>query len=387
MLAHPALERGVADLELVGVQHHDIGRREHLHLDPGDTGEGRLVEVGGEVQLIACRPDLFGQAEFIAGRTRRHGLRLPTMFSAAAGSGGACHHGPVACPPMDPDKPLFPRPPAATRVLCIGTALVDLLVHASMESVAALGLNAGAMTLIDDARAVVAIREALGVERLVSGGTVANTAAGLAALGAHPSYLGAVAAATSLGEAPSPPTSRRPECGRSSEFAAVAGEMGPGPATLVVTPDQERDDGDEPRRLGLRCTPDSSPTRTLHRRRQRSPTTSTATSSIFTPQRFIETILSRPPRGTRVASFRPRRPPPSAATARRCLPSSLAGRPALRQRGGGTALSGADPAGCPRLPRRRAASVVTRGAEGAVVGARRRARSRSRRCRSPRFAT
>ncbi|HVB05939.1 MAG TPA: adenosine kinase [Acidimicrobiales bacterium] len=138
---------------------------------------------------------------------------------------------------MDQETPLFP--PAAARphdVLCVGTALVDLLAHASVEAVAALGLNPGGMTLVDD-QAATAIRAALGIERAVSGGTVANTAAGIAALGGSPAYLGAVGAdelgarfATDLEEA-----------GVRAVLEVREGQgSGSGACHVIVTPDAQR---------------------------------------------------------------------------------------------------------------------------------------------------
>ncbi len=162
------------------------------------------------------------------------------MFSAAAWAPAVPYRGPVACPPMDSDKPLFPAASRRHEVLCIGTALVDLLVHASMESVAALGLNAGAMTLIDDAEAV-AIRESLGVERLVSGrGPSANTAAGLRRPPRRPPELPRRRRSRRARRALRP----RPRGGRSAGGPRVRHRRGGrdrgASHHVIVTPDQER---------------------------------------------------------------------------------------------------------------------------------------------------
>ncbi|HUY07746.1 MAG TPA: adenosine kinase [Acidimicrobiales bacterium] len=77
-------------------------------------------------------------------------------------------------------------------VVCVGTALIDHLSFADLSTVAELGLAAGTMTLIDDETAMRA-RTTLGAAKLVSGGTVANTAAGIASFTGRPAFVGAVA--------------------------------------------------------------------------------------------------------------------------------------------------------------------------------------------------
>jgi sugar/nucleoside kinase (ribokinase family) len=84
------------------------------------------------------------------------------------------------------------RPEKAHDLCCIGTALIDYVSTADLEVVASLGIEPGAMTLIDGATATT-IRSALGEGRLVPGGTVANTAAGVASLGGSPIFVGAIA--------------------------------------------------------------------------------------------------------------------------------------------------------------------------------------------------
>jgi sugar/nucleoside kinase (ribokinase family) len=82
--------------------------------------------------------------------------------------------------------------PDELDVCGIGSALVDVLVEASLEQVTDCGLVKGSMQLMDlaDADAVHA-RVPGGIER--SGGSVANTAAGLASLGARAGFIGKVA--------------------------------------------------------------------------------------------------------------------------------------------------------------------------------------------------
>jgi sugar/nucleoside kinase (ribokinase family) len=123
-------------------------------------------------------------------------------------------------------------------VLCIGTALVDQLSHASLECVADLGLHPGTMTLVEGADAA-KIHAGLNVERAVSGGTVANTAVGVAALGGRPAYLGAVAD-DDLGER------YASDLESAGVFAALErpsppdATTGTGACYVIVTPDAER---------------------------------------------------------------------------------------------------------------------------------------------------
>jgi sugar/nucleoside kinase (ribokinase family) len=117
----------------------------------------------------------------------------------------------------------------------IGSALVDVLVETTPEAVEAWGLVKGSMQLVDEAEAA-RIHAAIpgGLER--SGGSVANTVAGLAALGGRSGFIGRLAddrlgdvfAADmkSLGVA----FGRRP----------VSGEGGTGRCLILVTPDADR---------------------------------------------------------------------------------------------------------------------------------------------------
>jgi len=76
-------------------------------------------------------------------------------------------------------------------VLGIGNALVDVLSNEEEDFVERLGLNRGAMTLIDESRAH-ELYDAMGPAREISGGSVANTMVGLASFGARAAYLGKV---------------------------------------------------------------------------------------------------------------------------------------------------------------------------------------------------
>jgi sugar/nucleoside kinase (ribokinase family) len=73
----------------------------------------------------------------------------------------------------------------------IGNAIVDVLAHADDNTLAALGLAKGVMTLIDAERAD-AIYAGMGPAVECSGGSAANTIAGIAALGGKAAYIGKV---------------------------------------------------------------------------------------------------------------------------------------------------------------------------------------------------
>lgn len=75
--------------------------------------------------------------------------------------------------------------PAPVDVLAIGNALVDVLAPASPDFLEAQNIPKGGMRLIgaDEAET---LYTAMGPAREVSGGSAANTVAGMAALGAKP---------------------------------------------------------------------------------------------------------------------------------------------------------------------------------------------------------
>jgi sugar/nucleoside kinase (ribokinase family) len=88
--------------------------------------------------------------------------------------------------------------PELYDVAAIGNAIVDVITPASDDFLDDEGLAKGAMTLIDDARAEDLYgRMAPGIE--ASGGSAANTVAGVASLGGRAAYIGKVAKDT-LGE-------------------------------------------------------------------------------------------------------------------------------------------------------------------------------------------
>jgi len=83
-------------------------------------------------------------------------------------------------------------PPTRLDVVCVGNALVDVLASATDQDLADLGLVKGTMALVDHERSA-AIYERMGATTEASGGSAANTAAGVAALGGRAAFLGRVA--------------------------------------------------------------------------------------------------------------------------------------------------------------------------------------------------
>jgi sugar/nucleoside kinase (ribokinase family) len=77
-------------------------------------------------------------------------------------------------------------------VIAVGNAIVDVMAPSSDEAIERLGLVRGGMTLVDTERAR-ELYEAMGPAREISGGSAANTLAGLAALGARCAFIGQVA--------------------------------------------------------------------------------------------------------------------------------------------------------------------------------------------------
>lgn len=77
-------------------------------------------------------------------------------------------------------------------VIAIGNAIVDVMAPCQDELIEELGLNRGGMTLVDTARAE-ELYAAMGPAKEISGGSAANTLAGMAALGAQCAFIGQVA--------------------------------------------------------------------------------------------------------------------------------------------------------------------------------------------------
>jgi sugar/nucleoside kinase (ribokinase family) len=77
-------------------------------------------------------------------------------------------------------------------LVAIGSPLLDVLETVTEATLEQVGLVKGSMTLIDLATAT-SVQGALQAPRFVSGGSVANTAAGMAELGGRAGFIGAVA--------------------------------------------------------------------------------------------------------------------------------------------------------------------------------------------------
>jgi sugar/nucleoside kinase (ribokinase family) len=120
-------------------------------------------------------------------------------------------------------------------VLGIGNAIVDVMAHVEEDFLVSQSMRKGAMTLIDERRAE-GIYDSMGPAVQISGGSAANTIAGVASFGGRAAFIGKV---------------RDDEFGRifshDIRAAGVAFDTPPaseGPATarsyILVTPDGER---------------------------------------------------------------------------------------------------------------------------------------------------
>jgi len=120
-------------------------------------------------------------------------------------------------------------------VIGIGNAIVDVLAHADDEFLAAEGLTKGTMTLID-AEEAKRLYQKIGPAVESSGGSAANTIAGLASLGGQGAFIGKVHD-DQLGE-----VFRHDIRALGVAFDTVANDSGPPTATsmILVTPDAQR---------------------------------------------------------------------------------------------------------------------------------------------------
>ena len=80
---------------------------------------------------------------------------------------------------------------ATFDVVGIGNAIVDVIARAEDDFLVAHGLHKGGMTLIDETKSS-ALYEAMGSATIMSGGSAANTMAGLASLGGRAAFIGKV---------------------------------------------------------------------------------------------------------------------------------------------------------------------------------------------------
>jgi sugar/nucleoside kinase (ribokinase family) len=125
--------------------------------------------------------------------------------------------------------------PAAYDVLGIGNAIVDVIARTEDDFLVKQGMNKGAMTLIDEPRAE-AIYAAMGPATEISGGSAANTIAGVASFSARAAFVGKVKDDT-LGKA-----FAHDIRATGVAFATPAAADGPSTARsyILVTPDGER---------------------------------------------------------------------------------------------------------------------------------------------------
>src|SRR5689334_12204230 len=81
--------------------------------------------------------------------------------------------------------------PAAYDVLGIGNAIVDVIARTEDDFLVKHAMNKGTMALIDEPRAE-AIYASMGPAMEISGGSAANTIAGVASFGARAAFIGKV---------------------------------------------------------------------------------------------------------------------------------------------------------------------------------------------------
>lgn len=126
-------------------------------------------------------------------------------------------------------------PEAAYDVVAVGNAIVDVVSSCDEETIARLGMERGGMTLIDTDQAHSLYAE-MGPGLEMSGGSAANTLAGLAALGAKCGFIGQVAQ-DQLGEVFAHDIRA---AGIDFDIAAPAGDPPTARCLIFVTPDGQR---------------------------------------------------------------------------------------------------------------------------------------------------
>lgn len=132
------------------------------------TDEQLLVSLRDRMASGASRRDAVDAVSAATGAARRR------VYELALSSAAVSH-------------PIAPT----IEVLGIGNALVDVISSESDETVERLGMVKGAMELIDEAR-MVEIYDSMAPATEVSGGSAANTMAGIASLGGLAHYIGRV---------------------------------------------------------------------------------------------------------------------------------------------------------------------------------------------------
>jgi len=120
-------------------------------------------------------------------------------------------------------------------VIAIGNAIVDVIAPCRDDLIEELGPNRGGMTLVDTARAR-ELYDAMGSAKEISGGSAANTLAGLAALGAQCAFIGQVAD-DQLGDIFAHDMT---SLGVRFETPPLADSLPTGRCLILVTPDAQR---------------------------------------------------------------------------------------------------------------------------------------------------
>jgi sugar/nucleoside kinase (ribokinase family) len=126
-------------------------------------------------------------------------------------------------------------PAARFDVLGIGNAIVDVIARADDAFLVTHGMRKGGMALIDEARAA-AIYDSMGPAIEISGGSAANTIAGVASFGARAAFIGKIKG-DQLGQA-----FRHDIRAAGVTFDTRPAEGGPATARsyILVTPDGQR---------------------------------------------------------------------------------------------------------------------------------------------------
>jgi sugar/nucleoside kinase (ribokinase family) len=120
-------------------------------------------------------------------------------------------------------------------VVAIGNALVDVLSYEDDDFVVRTGVERGAMTMVDAARSD-EIYEQMGPAREISGGSAANTAAGVASFGGRAAFFGRTADDT-FGKVYAHDLR---SIGVHFDSLAVSGGDPTGRCLVIVTPDAQR---------------------------------------------------------------------------------------------------------------------------------------------------
>lgn len=120
-------------------------------------------------------------------------------------------------------------------VLCLGNAIVDVICRVEDDLLVAQNVTKGSMTLIDEARAE-ALSGVMSDVSVVSGGSAANTAVGIASLGGRAAFIGKVRN-DDVGA-----HFTRDLTGAGVHFATAPAADGPATARsyIMVTPDGQR---------------------------------------------------------------------------------------------------------------------------------------------------